>query len=430
MRVLHIIRDSLPSISGFTIRSKNIFRYQKKFAKIFVLTTFHFKSKRDLDIIDNIPYFRMNKRLSSFLRIYDKLVLRFINFFYKIFNINLEKRIQSLLFFPISRFTKYNIKKIIKHYDIDLIHQHSNYRIGKYSLEVAKSMKIPYIYEVRGFIEESILATARSWRLPDTKLLNLVYNRVREQETKILKEADLIITLSDVMKNELVKRQLDQNKIGIIPNCIEVNQFKKVKMDQNLRKKLNIDEELILGYFGRIRWLEGIDTLIKSIPILQKNGIDIRVILIGNIEKKYSIFLKTLINKLDLSKNVLFLGSMPQKELIHYYSIVDMIIIPRGNNKVSRIVTPIKPIEAMRFNTLVIASDLPALRYSIIDNKTGALFKPENEKDLATKVIHYYRNPDLKGEIENFASKYVKENFSWDKVIQKYKKLYQNLLSI
>jgi len=302
--------------------------------------------------------------------------------------------------------------------------------MGKYSLEIAKSMKIPYIYEVRGFIEESTLATARSWRLQDTKLVNLAYNRIKEQETKILKEADLIITLSDVMKKELIKRRLDQNKIDIIPNCIEVNQFKNIKMEHNLRKELDIDGELIVGYFGQIRWLEGIETLIKSIPIILKNGINIRVVLIGNIEKNYSIFLKTHINKLNISKNVLFFGSMPQKELIPYYSIVDMIIIPRANKKVCRIVTPIKPIEAMRFNTLVIASDLPALRYSIIDNKTGALFKPENEKDLAAKVIYYYRNPELKGEIEKYARKYVEENFSWEKVIQKYKKLYQNLLRI
>ena len=140
MRILHILHESLPLISGFTIRSKYIFKFQKEFAKVFVFTTFNFGSDKHLDIINNIPYFRMNKGVSIFLRKYNKFIIRLSNVVYKFYNINLEKRLGALLYFPVSMFTQYYIKKIVKFYKIDIIHQHSQYQIGKYSFKVAEKL--------------------------------------------------------------------------------------------------------------------------------------------------------------------------------------------------------------------------------------------------------------------------------------------------
>jgi len=185
---------------------------------------------------------------------------------------------------------------------------------------------------------------------------------------------------------------------------------------------------LILGFFGELRSYEGLEILMKAIPIILEKNINIKFIHIGRSRDSYLKYLQDLIKELNISDHVIFLNAMPHDQLIEYYSLVDMIIIPRLDNRVCRIVTPLKPLDAMGYKTLVIASDLPALRYTIIDGKTGALFKPENEKDLAAKIIYYFQNSDEKRKIEDYALEYVKKNFSWESTIPKYMKIYQKLL--
>ena len=429
MKVLHILHESLPLISGFTIRSKFIFRHQKDFAKVFVFTTFNFKRNKNLEIIDNIPYFRMNKGISFFLRKYNKFIIRLNNIVYRVFNINLENKLSALLYFPISMFTQYYIEKLVNFYKIDIIHQHTQYQIGKYSFKVAKKLNIPYVYEVRGFIEESMLAISKNRKLTNKKFLKFIYYRIKDRETEVLKLSDSIVTLSEPMKEELNKRGINEEIIHVIPNCIDPIIFKSISVENNLKEKLNLSSDLIIGYFGQLRWLEGIEILIKAIPKILEKKIDIKVLLIGNILQNYFNYLDQLIKQLNLSKNIVFLDALPHEELLKYYSIVDMIVLPRLNTRVTRIVTPLKPLEAMGFKTLVIASNLPALKYTIIDENTGILFEPENSSDLASKIIYYYNHFDKKREIEDFAYEYVKNNFLWKNIIPKYKIIYQNLLN-
>ncbi len=428
MRVLHILHESLPLISGFTIRSKYIMKHQKDFAKVFVFTTFNFKRNKNLEIIDDTPYFRMNKGISFFLRNYNKFIIRLNNIVYRVFNIKLEKKLGALLYFPVSIFTQYYIKKLVNFYKIDIIHQHSQYQIGKYSFKVAKKLNIPYVYEVRGFIEESMLATSKNRRLANRKSLKFIYYRIKDRETEVLKLSDSIVTLSEPMKEELIKRGINKEIIHVIPNCIDPIILKSINIENNLKEKLNLSSDLIIGYFGQIRWLEGIDILIKAIPKILEKKIDIKVLLIGNIGKNYFNYLDQLIKQLNLSKYIVFLDALPHQELLKYYSIVDMMVLPRLNTRVTRIVTPLKPLEAMGFKTLIIASNLPALKYTIMDGKTGVLFDPENSNDLASKIIYYFTHLDKKREIEDFAYDFVLNNFSWKNIVLKYRKVYLNLL--
>lgn len=82
----------------------------------------------------------------------------------------------------------------------------------------------------------------------------------------------------------------------------------------------------------------------------------------------------------------------------------------------------------MTFKTLVIASDFPAFRYTNIPKKTEDLFKAENLKDLASKIIFYLKNPDEEIKIENYARKYVEKEFNWKILIAKYKDIYIELI--
>jgi len=430
MRVLHILHNSLPLISGSTIRSKYIFKYQKKFAQVFVLTSFLFNNKKDFEIIDNIPYFRINRNISKFLRLYNRILSRIDNYFYKFFKIDLKRLLREVYYFPICFFTKYHIQNIVNFYNIDIIHQHTQPKFGKYSLEVAKKLKIPYIYEVRGFIEENMLVAVKDLKRKDPKLINFIYNKIINQETDVLGKSDFIITLSEPMKEILVRRKLKEEKIGVVPNCIDTDLINPSILNSGLKEELKINEDIVIGFFGKLSWYEGIEILIKALPLILEKEVSIKILLIGNVVKEYFQYLNRLIHELNVSENVLFLKPLPHEELIKFYSIVDMIVLPRLDHAVCRVVTPIKPLEAMGFKTLVIASDLPALRCTIIDEKTGILFEPENSEALASKILYFHQKIQEKEIIENYARNYVENHFSWKKIIPKYKELYLELIRV
>ena len=426
MRVLHLLNRSLPYISGSTIRTKYIFKFQKKFSKIIALTSFLFeKSKKNLEIIENIPYYRINKSIAFLMRKYYNLINRLNHAFYKFFNIDIENNIQ---YFPISILIKYYIKKLIYFYNIDIIHQHTHYDVGQCSVKLAKKYKIPFIYEVRGFIEESILANSKIQKSYDPRLLSYRYSKIKGKETEIMRNSDLVITLSEPMKQELIKRNIDKNKIKIISNGVDTGLLKPVKVNVKLKEKLNLNEKFIIGFIGDMRWLEGLDILIKALPFILKETQNIGIVLIGNVEKEYLKYLKRLSNELKVSKYISFLGVIPHDEIKEYYSIIDIIVLHRLNFKLSRLVTPLKQLEAMAFKTIVIASDLPALRDTIKPKETGDLFKPENPKELASKILYYLSNPAEKRKIEDFARSYVDNNLSWKKIIPKYEIIYRELL--
>ncbi|KKN58980.1 hypothetical protein LCGC14_0546550 [marine sediment metagenome] len=425
MNILHVLQMSLPYTCGASIRSGYICKYQKEFAKVFVYTTFQYKSDKNMDIIDGIPYFRTNKNISFLLRFYMKLLLRVRKVILKIFNIYLSSRILEL---PLSFFTKRYVKKIIKIYDIDLIHQYTQSSIGNYCLEVARKLNIPFIYSFRGFSEAGMLTAVNMRRLSDKKTTKFMYKKLKDDETNILKSADYVSTLSELMRNILVKRGISKEKILVIPNSVD-HILLKHENNRSLKEKLLLDDYLVIGHFGRLRAYEGIEILLKALGILIYLGKKVKLIIVGDIEKKYLNYLNTVIEDEDLRNNIIFIERVSHTEIKNYYSIVDIIVIPRLNRYECRMVTPLKPLDAMICKKLVIASDLPALRYTITPYVTGLLFKPGDPNDLAFKILEYINYPKMCRGLVNHAYNNVLQNFTWEFVVPKYEEVYSKLIS-
>ncbi|KKN58971.1 hypothetical protein LCGC14_0546460 [marine sediment metagenome] len=419
MNILHILKNSLPYISGSTIRSKNILENQKKFANVYAYTGYNFKSDKKYERIDGIEYFRANPKLSIFLRTYNLFIQKIRKILYKFLYININS-ILSFLEIPISIITRKEIKKLVKGLNIDVIHQHSECQIGSISLRVARKLSIPYIYEVRAFLEDGIIVGSGKWRLGGKRLIRYVYNNIRIPETKILEKADVITTLCGPMKGEIVSRGISKDKIYIVPNGVDI---------VNINEKVPFNPVLpIIGYIGTIEKHEGISILIKVISLLTFAIPKIKLYLIGNAEDSYLRELKSLTKKLKCEENIVFVGRISYDKVKEYYRFIDIVVIPRLNRRVCRLVTPIKPLEAMAYKTLVIASDLPALRYVIDPYVTGVLFHPEFVTELMNKLTYYINHPIEKLAIECRARRYVEENFSWDKNIFKYKEIYEKLI--
>ena len=416
MNILHVLKNSLPYISGSTIRSKNILERQKEFADVVAYTGYNFEQVSPEEVINGISYFRGYSKLWSK---YNKLIQKVRKGSFQFFRININFMF-PLLEYPLYYHTKKDLKRLIRRYDIDVIHQHSEYQLGRFSLKIAKKLKIPFVYEVRAFLEDGIMVESENWRYQSERYKRFVYGNIQKEENKILKKAAKIIVLCPPMKTELLQRGIEKNKIFIVSNAIDnILQFTSEKLPSG---------SLTIGYIGTIQKHEGIEILIKAIPEIRDYVPSLRVILIGNVSDKYYDELWTLTKELGCEDVIMFIGVVPFDKIKSWYSVIDIIINPRLNERVCQMVSPIKPLESMASKTLIIASDLPAMRFYIESEKTGVLFTPESAKDLADKVVYYLGHPEKRKEIEDNAHKFVKENFMWEKNVKKYEEIYKNLI--
>ncbi len=430
MRILHILKDSLPLVIGSTIRTEQILINQKKIInKVYGYTGFNFKSDKYMEKINGNIYFRFNKKFIKFFQIYNKFLRLIKRVTYKIFKINISIA-NCFLEYIVYIIFKQDLIKHIKNLKIDILHQHSQHQMGRFSVKIAKKLNIPFVYEVRAFLEDGMIADKTKWNFKNKNMLKFHYYNMRENDTEIMEKSDTIVTLNEPMKEEIISRGIKKDKIYVIPNSVNIKRDKVqiFEKDKFLMYDLNLFGKFVVGYVGSIEWHEGIEILIESFLRLVFNDPDCLLLLVGRCEKNYYNFLKKLIEKYGVEFNVLFIGKVSHDEIKKYYSVIDVIVIPRLNRRVNRLVTPIKPIEAMFYGKPVVVSDLPALSYVVKNEDVGMLFFSENPHDLFIKLLYLKNNSKKRFEIGNNAKKYIEENFSWKNNIKIYKEIYSKLL--
>lgn len=409
--ILHLLKTSYPSLSGYTVRSHFILTNQKSFANPYAVVDPYFIRKEKPDIIENNIYYRYPPNLK--LRLFNNY-----NFSQLSILASLSKKIYiSLLKTPLPF-----VRTIVKKKKIDLIHGHTYATFSSFGERIAREEKIPFIYEVRGFWEDSRVAVGR------LKEFGYQYMKIRKIETKLMKKADFLITLGKMMKKEISSRGIEEEKIFIVPNGVDIEQFQPEASNANLKHILKIEEKKIIAYIGSIQEIEGIETLIKALKIVKKEIKNTVLLLIGSCYKPYKLKLKKLIKKLGINNSVRFIGQIEQRKIKNYYSIIDIIIIPRIDARVCRLVTPLKQLEAMAMKKIVITSDLPALCETVKPRVSGDIFKTGNSEDLADKIIYYLNNQEISNRLREKAREYVQNNHNWKKIAKKYKILYEKLL--
>ena len=411
-KVLHLLEQSFPNISGYSIRSHFILSTQKAFARPYALTIPYFKLSHKHQIINGVIYLRYPKNILLNLLYNSQYAKRFKTTFF--FN---------LLYFSLFKTPSRFIQKLVKSDKIDLIHAYTPYKFASIGEKVAHKMGIPFIYEVRGFLEDSKVGYGY-WTTKEND-----YIKTRIYETELMKKADIVVTLGKMMKKEINRRGIENEKIVIVPNGVDTNYFTQDTPNLNLKLKLKVDKKKLIAYVGNIRRIEGIEILIKALKIVRNEIKDVELLLIGGGNKEYLMELNKLTKTLKIDKLVHFIGQVHFNEIKNYYSITDLIVIPRTNTRVSRLVTPLKPLEAMSLKKVVITSDLPALRELVKPGISGDLFRAGDSMDLAKKIILYLSEEDKKNKIIESARNYVKNNFDWKIISERYYKLYNQLLN-
>jgi len=384
LTVVYVLNDSLPEINnGYSIRSHYIASSIKaENIAIYPVTRLGFP-------FDEIPkplYKNITIDTLEYTRLHD------------------EGYFQSKT--PTSIFIKHYTLKLLQ-FAIDkkatILHGATNHANGLTAINVAKILNVPSIYEVRGFWE-----LTEASRNPN--FTNSISFKIQKKlETQACIEATSVIALSEIVKDELIRRGIESEKIYVVPNGVNTDKLIPHPKDQKLLSKFGWEDKFIVGFVGSVVDYEGLPLLIKAAEKIYQSGNDnIRYLIVGDGNDLKN--LKQEVEKRSLSHLFMFIGRVPHKEVEQYYSIMDVACYPRLNWEVCAIVSPKKPFEAMAYGIPVISSSVHANSYFINDGVTGLVHRYENVESIVEKIELLYRDRSLREKIIKNARNWVVQN--------------------
>ena len=283
----------------------------------------------------------------------------------------------------------------------------SNYQTGAPALIAARRLGIPFIYEVRGFWE--ITRASREPAFAETT----EYEAMSRLEAETAARADAVITLTSAMKEELIRRGVPGERIVLVHNSVDPDRFTPIPRNQELAAKLGLPSGVpVIGYVGSHVEYEGLDLLIEAAALLRQDGLDFRILLVGDGSVTGDVL--KLAGERGLGEQLVFTGRIPNAEVEAHYSLIDVCPFPRKPWPVCELVSPMKPFEALAMSKAVIVADTRALAEIIEHERTGLHFRKGNAPDLADKLARCITDKGLRDRLGAAGREWVLEHRTWD----------------
>ena len=320
----------------------------------------------------------------------------------------------------VSTLTK-RLDQVIEQEKPDILHAHSPSLNGLAALKAGKKHDRPVVYECRAFWEDAAVdhGTSREG--------GLRYRLTRAMETHVFRRANAVTTICEGLRNDIVSRGVSSSKVTVIPNAVDIERFSMDQQcDQALAGKLGLNGKTVLGFIGSFYAYEGLPLLVESLPAIISVIPGIRLLLIGGGPQEQ--LLKELVEKMALSDYVQFTGRVPHDEIGRYYNLIDIFVYPRLRMRLTDLVTPLKPLEAMAQGKLVLASDVGGHRELIRDGENGLLFSAGNSDELVKSASEMLTNRENWSRFREYGRKFVQQERNWPVSISRYRKVYEHLV--
>jgi PEP-CTERM/exosortase A-associated glycosyltransferase len=399
MRILHVLDHSIPLHSGYTFRTLSLLREQRKLG----WETFHLTSPKQVgakaleEDVDGWHFYRtpsVGGKLGKLPLVSQWALMH-----------TLENRLQQ----------------VAEQLRPSLIHAHSPVLNAIPALRVGKRLGIPVVYEVRAFWEDAAVDHG------STSEGSLRYSLTRWLETRALKQAAHVFTICEGLRSDIVGRGIAANKITVIPNAVDIDSFEPGgQPDAELKSSLRLDGASVIGFIGSFYAYEGLDLLLDALPEILAQRPDVRVLLVGGGPQDDA--LKAQAQGLGVADKVVFTGRVPHSEVQRYYDLIDVLAYPRHSMRLTELVTPLKPLEAMAQGRVLVASDVGGHKELIRHGETGMLFEAGNAKALAQAVVNLLAAKDSWPAMRAAGRRFVEQERNWTASVANYPAAYAGLL--
>lgn len=400
LRVAHLFKTSVPyENTGGAIRCLNIVKFQKRAGMDpLVVTPLGYPSMNlagtpwECDEVEGVPHFRLNGIHRDDLR-----------------TIPSTRQLE---------FSALLTANLLREQGVDLVQASSGYRGYEQALvglAVARKLEVPFVYEVRSYHEHT-------WRPMAEWVLDSEFTRRRmAQEDRCMHEADAVVTICETMKAGLVARGVDERKIFVVPNSVDLDRFMPRQRDPALVEQVGLRDGVVVGYISNISAREGHEVLLRAVARARTAGDDLQCLIVGTGPELPR--LQQLALELGIAEHVVFTGEVPHDRIADYYALIDIFVVPRVADFASDSVTPMKPFEAMALRRPIIISDRPALKELVEPGVRGSVFAAGDSAALAGTILELARSEELRSSYADNGHEWVKQR-TWDKTVSIYHDVY------
>ncbi|MDG3065927.1 TIGR04063 family PEP-CTERM/XrtA system glycosyltransferase [Thauera mechernichensis] len=395
MRILHILDHSIPLHSGYTFRTAAILREQRALG----WETFHLTSPKqgqvaaEVEDVDGLRFYRSPVPAPGPAGINELRLMRA---------------------------TEARLEQLARELRPDVLHAHSPVLNAIPAIRVGKRLGIPVVYEIRAFWEDAAVdhgTTAEG---------SLRYRATRAMETWALKRVDHAFTICEGLRADIVARGIPAARVTVIPNAVDVEGFQlSGDADQVLRRELGLAGCTTIGFVGSFYAYEGLDLLLDAFPALLAKRPDLRLLLVGGGPQDAKLKAQT--ERLGVADKVVFTGRVPHSEVSRYYDQIDLLAYPRHSMRLTELVTPLKPLEAMAQGRLFVASDVGGHKELIRDGETGKLFKAGSAEALAAAIDAMLADRGRWPTMRAAGRHFVEEVRNWTNSVAHYRAVYEAL---
>ena len=305
----------------------------------------------------------------------------------------------------------------------DVLHAHSPALCGLAAARAGRKLGIPVVYEIRAFWEDAAVSNLT------TSEGSIRYRLTRTLENRAVMAAGAVMTICHGLRDDLIARGHLPGKIGIMPNGVDLTLFgDPPPRDNALGEELQLGCGPVIGFIGSFYDYEGLDDLIAAMPALIARQPDARLLLVGGGPMEAQ--LKAQAEASPAAAAIRFVGRVPHTEVERYYSLCDVLAYPRKASRLTDLVTPLKPLEAMAQGKLVAASNVGGHRELITDGLTGTLFTPDDPAACAAALADLLSRREDWDAIRANARTHVETRHDWNRNVQRYHVVYQALLGL
>jgi PEP-CTERM/exosortase A-associated glycosyltransferase len=395
MRVLHVLDHSLPLMSGYSTRSRSIALGQRQagIEPVILTSPRHPYPGGPVETRDGMRHYR-----TAPVRPWRGLP-------------------HAELPLLMARLTR-RIVEVARRERVDLLHAHSPLLNGLPALRAGHLLEIPVVYEARAFWEDAAVDHGT------TREGSLRYRLSRALETWLFRRADRVVVIAEAMRREVVARGIPADRITVVPNGVDLARFHPAPADRALAARLGLDGGPVLGFIGSFYRYEGLAFLLEALPALRRRLSGVRVLLVGGGEEEER--LRALARPFD--EAVAFAGRVSPDEVGRFYPLLDVFVCPRRRMRLTELVTPLKPLEAMAMERPVLASDVGGHAELIRHGETGCLFPAESRERFVEECARLAEAADVRRRLGEQGRRFVETERTWARLVERYRPVYRAAL--
>ena len=395
MRILHILDHGLPLQSGYTFRTRAILAAQMRRGHVVRAVTGprHGATPAAEETVDGINFMRTVPPGAA-LPVLGELR-------------------------EIAAFAR-RIAEAVEAFRPDVLHAHSPVLNALAALRVSRRYGLPLLYEIRAFWEDAAVGNGTG-REGSPR-----YRATKALESFAVRRADAVAVICEGLRDDLIERGVAADKILVSPNGVDMTLFgAPLAYDAALAQQLGVRGAETIGFIGSFYDYEGLDDLIAAMPALAVARPGARLVLVGGGPMEAA--LRAQAEASPARDAIRFVGRVPHGEVERYYSLIDVLVYPRKAMRLTDLVTPLKPLEAMAQRRLVAASDVGGHRELIRDGETGTLFRAGDPAALARAVAMLFADRSGWDERRARARAFVEAERNWATNVARYDPVYQKL---